>query len=279
MNKTSIYKSEAGEREIIALYDYVLARWPVPYESLNIPTRQGNTHIIASGEPGLPPLILIHGSCSNAVSWGGDIAEYSRHFRVYAIDILGEAGKSAPVRPAWAGAAFAEWLEDVLNGLKIEKASFLGISLGGWMAVKFASYRPERVEKLVLLAPGGIAQPRASFLFNSILFSMFGKAGAGAINRMVFGNKPVDEGAFRFFNVIMTGFRPRFDRQPLFNDEELGRLTMPVLLIAGEKDALLPSAKTIERMKRLVPQTDARMLPGEGHALLGMASSTLPFLL
>jgi pimeloyl-ACP methyl ester carboxylesterase len=279
MKNTSVFKSAADEKEIMTMYDYVLERWPVPYESLNIPTRQGNTHMIASGKAGAAPLILLHGSCSNAVSWAGDIAEYSRHFRVYAVDIPGEAGKSAPNRPAWAGPGFAEWMEDILNALKIEKSSFLGLSLGGWMSVKFASSKPERVAKLALLAPGGIAQPKASFLFRTIMFSMSGKAGANSINRMVFGNQPMDEGAARFMNVIMTGFNPRFDRQPLFTDEELKKLTMPVLVIGGELDALLPSRKTIERMHRLLPQADTRLIPAAGHALLGMTSATIPFLL
>ncbi len=275
---TSIYKSPAGEREIMALYDSVLTRWPVPFEKINVPTRHGETFVIASGDAKLPPLVLVHGSSSNAVSWGGEVKEYSRYFRVYAVDIPGEPGKSAQNRPSWDSPAYAEWLEDVLNGLGVEKASLLGISLGGWMALKFATYRPERVEKLVLLAPGGVVQAKASFIFRAILFSMLGRPGARAINRMVFGNQPVDATAMQFMNTIMSNFRPRLDKQPMFSDEELGRLTMPVLLIAGEKDAILPSRKIVERMRKLVPHLEARLLSDTGHVLYGIASSISPFL-
>ena len=45
MNTESIYKSPAGEKEIMALYDAILARWPVPYEIFNLPTRHGNTFV------------------------------------------------------------------------------------------------------------------------------------------------------------------------------------------------------------------------------------------
>ena len=86
MNATSNYKSAEGEREVMALYDAVLARWPVSYQALNIDTRHGHTFVIASGEASAPPLVLLHGSCSNAVSWAGEVAAYSSAFRVYAVD-------------------------------------------------------------------------------------------------------------------------------------------------------------------------------------------------
>jgi hypothetical protein len=69
MTSESIYKSQAGESEIMALYDAVLARWPVPYETFNLTTRHGRTFVIASGEKSALPLILLHGAASNAVSW------------------------------------------------------------------------------------------------------------------------------------------------------------------------------------------------------------------
>ncbi len=59
MNIQSIYKSPAGKREIMALYDAVLARWPVAHETFNLPTRDGDTFIIASGEKSAPPLAWI----------------------------------------------------------------------------------------------------------------------------------------------------------------------------------------------------------------------------
>ncbi|WP_243145970.1 alpha/beta fold hydrolase [Clostridium chromiireducens] len=56
--------------------------------------------IIASREKSNPPLILLHGSGMNSVMWLRDIKEYSRTYRVYAIDMLGEPGKSDENRPS-----------------------------------------------------------------------------------------------------------------------------------------------------------------------------------
>src|SRR5512137_453374 len=115
MQTQSIYKSTAGAEKIMALYNQVLAQWPVANEHLTAPTRYGDTFVIASGEPTAPPLVLLHGSGSNSATWAGDVLTYSQYFRVYTVDIPGEPGKSVPNRFSWDGSAFAEWLDDVLN--------------------------------------------------------------------------------------------------------------------------------------------------------------------
>ena len=93
MKTPIIYKTEAGRNAIMAFYDTILERWPVPYESMSIPTRHGRTYVIACGKQTAPPLILLHGSSSNSAMWIGDAAEYCRNYRVYAIDLPGEPAR------------------------------------------------------------------------------------------------------------------------------------------------------------------------------------------
>ena len=279
MTATSIYKSPAGEKEIMALYDAALARWPVAHETFSLSTRHGETFLIASGERSAPPLILLHGAASNAVSWAGDVAAYSPHFRVYAIDIPGDPGKSAQNRLPWDGPGYAEWLEDVLDGLGARKATLLGLSQGGWTALKFATYRPERVDKLVLLTPGGIVPTKKSFILSAVVLSMFGRWGAEKLNRKVFGDQPIHPEVARFMNTIMTHHVARIDREYIFSDEELKRLDMPVLLLGGTEDAIRPMAAVVARMERLVPKLEAALIPNMGHVLVNMSERVLPFLM
>ena len=278
MSTTPIYKSPEGERAVMAIYDSVLARWPVPCETLRLPTRHGETFVIASGEKTAPPLVLLHGANSNATAWVGDVATYSRAFRVYAVDTLGEPGKSAPNRPAWHGPAYAEWLEDVLDALKVQKTSLVGISQGGWTALKFATTRPERVEKLVLLTPGGVMPTKLSFLLRAIPLSMMGRRGAEAINRIVFGNQPIHPDAVKFMNVIMTHFNARIGAEQIFSDEALMRLTMPTLLLGGAQDALRSAEQIAARLKKLVPRLTVITLPHMGHVLHNTTAQVMPFL-
>jgi len=277
----SIYKSPAGERAIMAWYDSALAHWPVPYEALNVSTRHGDTFVLASGASGKrsdSPLILLHGAGTNSAMWAGDVAAYSRQYRVYAVDLLGEPGKSAPVRPAWDGPAYAEWLADVLDALKVEKATLLGLSQGGWTALKFAVYQPRRVESLVLLNPAGIAPDKLAFVMQAIPLSLLGRWGIRRINRLLFGGQPVPKEVDEATTLIMTHFKTRLGVLPLFTEAELQCLSMPVLLLLGARDALRDGPKISARMQRLVLRLTTIIVPEAGHALMNTPPYILPFL-
>lgn len=278
MNTESIYKTLAGEQAIMAFYGEVLARWPVAHETYSLSTRHGETFIIDSGEKTAPPLILLHGAASNALSWIGEVSEYSASFRVLAVDIPGDPGKSAQNRPSWEGSGYAEWLEDVINGLNISKTALLGLSQGGWTAIKFAVVHPERVEKLILLTPGGVMPTRPSFIMKAIFFTMFGRWGAKKLNDIVIGNHAIHPDAVKFMNIIMTNFKSRIDKEYLFTDDELKRLDMPVLLLGGAEDAIRPMDGVAARMQKLTPQTEVELIPGTGHVLINISERVIPFL-
>jgi len=278
MNTRSIYKSTAGREEIMALYDQVLARWPVPYTHLNIPTRYGHTFVIASGETSAPPLVLLHGTASNSATWMGDVVEYGKHFRVYAVDIPGEPGKSDPGRFSWDSPAFNEWLDDVLNGLSLEKVILGGMSLGAWATIKYALHQPNRVDQAVLIVPSGIHPPRLSFIVRMIVLSLFGEWGRNRMKRFIFKGTELSEELDQFLTLVSRHFNYRLGSPPLFTDEELQRLTMPVLFLAGEKDVLLNTPKTADRLRKLAPDLTVKIFAEEGHATINTASQVVSFL-
>ena len=130
----SVYKSAEGERAVRERYLEILKYWPVPNRQLRVPTREGETFIIACGDENAPPLLLLHGSVMNSAMWVGDVAALAPHFRIYAVDIIGDAGLSAPSRPKFASDAHALWLDDVMHALSLTRTSVVGVSLGGWLA-------------------------------------------------------------------------------------------------------------------------------------------------
>ena len=152
------------------------------------------------------------------------------------------------------------------------------MSQGGWTALKFATAMPQRVTQLVLLAPGGVAPARTSFKVRAVPLSLLGRRGAEAIVRITLGGQPVHEDAVRFMNLIMTEFRPRIGALPLFTDDELSGLTMPVLLILGARDPIVDSVRTALRMGRLLPRLKVSILPDTGHVLVGLAGDIAPFM-
>ncbi len=130
-----IYKSPEGKARCMAIYDAVLAHWPVPYTQLYLPTRFGSTHIIASGPKDAPPLILLHGQWASATMWSSTIAELSRDHRTYALDQIDDVGKSLPTRAPASRSDYAEWLQDVFDQLNLPQASIVGLSYGGFLAL------------------------------------------------------------------------------------------------------------------------------------------------
>jgi pimeloyl-ACP methyl ester carboxylesterase len=276
---TTIYKTESGANQIQAAYREMLNAWPVSKEHLRVPTREGETFVVASGSEDAPPLFLLHGSGTNAAMWGGDVASWSEHFRVYAVDMIGEPGLSAPSRPALGSEAYALWLDDVLRELGVTRASFVGASLGGWLALDYATRRPDRVERLGLLCPGGIGRQKMGWLLKAILYRPFGKWGQRKTVELVAGLSGPDLVRARdYLALTFTHFLPRKDRLPVFSDEELRGLTMPVLVIVGGRDVMLDSRHTVARVEQAIPHAEVHLLPEVAHSIVGQTEAVLAFL-
>ncbi|MRH89940.1 alpha/beta fold hydrolase [Nocardia sp. SYP-A9097] len=274
-----IYKSAAGAAAIAEQYREVLRAWPIPSEQLLVPTREGDTFVIAAGPRDAPPLVLLHGSGANSGTWRGDIPSWAKEFRVYAVDMVGEPGGSAPSRPVLDSEAVALWLDDVLAGLGISSTAVAAISLGGWTALDYAIRRPERVTQLALLCPGGVGKQRYGWILKAIVPRLLGRHDLHSSARTVTGlqgphlDAVVDEIALTF-----THFNPRRERLPRFTDTQLRGLTMPVLTIVGERDVMFDSAETARRITRFVPDAKVQVLPGIGHAILDQTNMILDFL-
>ncbi|MBL8133464.1 MAG: alpha/beta hydrolase [Anaerolineae bacterium] len=278
MTPLTHYRSEAGRQALMEFYDRVLARWPVAYQTLMVETRFGETHVIASGDPLNPPLILLHGATSNAATWAGDVAAYAAAYRVYAVDLVGEPGKSAPTRPPYEGADLTDWLEEVRIGLQIGPVMLIGLSLGGWMTLKYAIAYPQNVAAMVLLTPAGLVAPNAAFFRRMLLLFLLGRWGQRRAVQMLFGDIPVIDMTVGGMTLIVRHFKPRRDDVPLFRDDELASLKTPALFIGGEKDDLLDTRAGSNRLKSAMPQLEVILLPGVGHAVVGVADQAMRFL-
>ncbi|MEV7377246.1 alpha/beta fold hydrolase [Streptomyces lydicus] len=276
---SAIYKSEAGARELRRRYREALDAWPVPAEHLRVPTREGETFVVVSGPEDAPPVVLLHGAGANTTMWQDDITTWARHFRTYALDLVGEPGLSAPSRPPLASDAPARWLDDVLDALGVARAAFVGTSLGGWLALDYATRRPERVDRLALLCPGGVGRQKMGWLFRALLLRPLGAWGVRRSAGTVAGlDRPEHRAALDQLVLTFAEFKPRTERLPVFPDDVLRRLAMPVQVTVGGRDALFDSADTARRLARCVPHATVHVLPEAGHALLGQTYAVLTFL-
>ncbi|HXJ16106.1 MAG TPA: alpha/beta hydrolase [Candidatus Polarisedimenticolia bacterium] len=277
-----IYKSVEGERFVRERYKAFLRRWPVPNQQIVVPTSQGETFVIVSGLDDAPALLLLHGGAANSAMWMGEVTAFAHFFRVYCIDMIGEPGLSAPARPALASDAHAAWLDDVLNHLGVARASILGVSLGGWLALDYAIRRPARVERVAVLCPGGIGRQKVGIVFATLLSRIFGRRGKRWLMERILGRAPVDppppvKAFLDFGALIHRHFRPRMVKLH-FSDRALASVRVPLLAIVGARDVLFDSAQTKRRLETLVNGAQVVYLPEAGHMIAGQTARVLEFM-
>lgn len=169
----SIFKSPQAEAAFMAEYDRALEKLTVPYETKIVSTSYGDTHMIVSGPEDGESIIVLHSGDVDATFMIPTITGLAKSYRVYAPDIIGYAGKSKAIKSVEDRATLAEWLTEVLDALNIEKAHMAGWSLGGFLTVNYALEKPERLKKIVLIAPAATFVPFSKeFLLRTQLPSM-----------------------------------------------------------------------------------------------------------
>lgn len=277
-----VFRSEAAASRALAQYRQVLDRWPTPRTELQVPTRQGPTFVVSCGPQDAPPVVLLHGAQANAAAWMAEVPLWASRFRLHAVDMIGEAGLSARVRPDLAGDAHALWLDDVFAGLGLTAAGVVGVSLGGWLALDYASRRPGAVTALALICPAGIGRQK-NFLLDALPLLLLGAWGRRKIREKVFGPPPAAPPAdllamFQLMETIGGAIRPRIVQIPRLSDEDLGRLAMPVLAIVGGRDVLIHSDETRARLERSVPHAEVSFIADGYHFLPDQARRVMDFL-
>lgn len=272
--KTSVFKTEASRDKFRAYYNQVLSQFP--FKQQFIKTTYGQTFMLTAGQESNPSIILLHGSCSNSAFWFPEIMALSNNYKVYAIDIIGEAGNSEEYRPNINSGDFAIWMKEILDLLDLEKTVIIGNSLGGWMALKFATAYPERVSKLVLIASAGLADVRPQFLSNVAQTQQMD--GTVPVDSAIIGENDIPKEVLDFMNLIVESYNP-IQHLPVYADKQLEQLNMPVLFIDGENDVIIDAGKSAQRISQIVPSAKIYLLPNCGHVVTNSIEYILPFLI
>ena len=100
-------------------------------------------------------LLLIHGMAGSSETWRAVIPQLAKKYRVIAPDMLGH-GQSDKPRGDYSLGAFAVWLRDLLDELGVTRATIVGQSLGGGVAMQFVYQHPDYCQRLVLISSGGL---------------------------------------------------------------------------------------------------------------------------
>jgi pimeloyl-ACP methyl ester carboxylesterase len=236
-----------------------------------------------------PALLLLHGITNSSETWERVAPYLAEHFTLIAPDLLGH-GQSATPRGDYSLGAHASGARDVLTALGIERATVVGHSLGGGIAMQFAYQFPERCERLVLVSSGGLgrevhlvlraaALPGAEYVLPALTSAGLLSVGRGVGSVLRFLRVPPSEDldvlGRGFASLDNAGSRQAFLQTVRSVIEPSGqrvsaedRLTLaaqlPTLIVWGERDSIIPvrhGAAAHEAM----PGSRFEVFPGAGH--------------
>ncbi len=276
IDNSSLYKSPASHRIMMASYDEGLRGWPVPTESRYVKTRHGETHVVIAGREDAPPLFFFHGWNGSACGTRDelDLSVVTQHFRLYSPDTIGQSGRSAPNRPSVEGDAYGEWIVDLFDGLNIEQAHVSGISGGGYLTLKIASFAPQRVMKAFAISTAGVmslARPGWKFLLAALPAFIYPSPATGRnfVRTVSAPNVPFSAAHERMAQGMALMFRHyRMLGSPGYlSDDELKRISAPVYVLMGAYDSTVSAQRTVERAQRLIANVQTEIVPDGGHTL------------
>lgn len=220
-----------------------------------------------------PPVVLVHGLGGSAGGFSRIFFELGKRFsRVLAPDLPGHGFSAEYAKGEVSVRGQFDVLRDWLRQQVDEPVFVVGNSLGGAMSIQLASEHPELVSALALVAPAGalLAEERLAQLLGS--FDVKNTAQSRELTRKLFHKPPVTAllfaGALRSLydtaTVRALAAEARTTRAYL-TPEVLGTLEMPVLLLWGESDKLLPSESLDYFRANLPPESEIHLVKGFGH--------------
>ncbi|RPI80018.1 MAG: alpha/beta hydrolase [Desulfobacteraceae bacterium] len=269
------FKSTKAQALYLSHYDLKALKWPAPSETRYVGTSYGRTFVRISGPKGAPVLVLLPGSGCTSLMWLPNIQALSEHFRVFSVDNIYDFGRSVYTRPMKNPEDFAQWLEELFNGLELENNINLGgLSYGGWLTAHYALHRPERLRKIVLLAPAATVLPLPNdwaWRAGSTLIPLryfFNKTSSWFFADLARQNRPLFDEFAEDGYLGLRCFRLKMPAAPtVLDDKQLRGISVPALFLVGAHEKIYPAQKAIQRLNTAAPGIETRMIPDAGHDL------------
>lgn len=265
------FVDQKAQERYFATYDAILRKWPVPAEELDVETRFGPTRVRCSGTGQGMPIVLLHGVMGTSLSWYFFVAELAERHTVYAVDTIGEPGRSVQTRPVQSGQDQAEWLADVLAGLghekfHHEKFHLVGISRGAMIALDLAMRSSDRIASVIAVEPGGFGTIGLRFVLWSFGQMFRWLLPAPILRRIMSGDPQVRR---TLAPLLLRGlkYKPHFPPQYEFTDDQLRAIDVPVHFVLAEHCAVHNSREVAARVEALNPLLRAEIVPKTTHAL------------
>lgn len=224
-------------------------------------------HYLIGGEG--PPLLLLHGHPSRALEWGPLLPKLTARHRIVALDFLGYGESDCP-DVDYSIPTQTKLVVGLLDTLGLRQTDVLGFSMGGWVALTLASEHPDRVRRLILVDSGGLKfdttltpnsfVPRTVAEFREFEAMHSDRRLPDFVARDLLRLSQERGWAIKRMGESLLSFRDAMDGR-------MGQVRMPVLLVWGKEDRLIPY-QVAQRLEHELPQAKLFALDGCGHLVL-----------
>ncbi|MFI9103433.1 alpha/beta fold hydrolase [Streptomyces fildesensis] len=267
------YVNDTLRDRYFAACDALYAMGAPARSETDVETSFGTTHVYRYG-PADPaaetrtPVVLIHGAGGCSAQWYPNTPALSAERPVYALDTPGDPGRSVHREAMWQPERAAQWLDEALSGLGLDRVHLVGSSYGGWLVLNQAHRRPERLASVTLLDPGGLEKVGLRF-FAWVFVSLFATFAPKALRPRLASwlEQPVLV-VPELRAMVLAGVRAFRIRRPAplpLTEDELRTIGTPLYLVLGKRSLLVHPQRQLERVPRLIPGARAEIVAGTGH--------------
>ncbi|MFI6006257.1 alpha/beta fold hydrolase [Streptomyces sp. NPDC051366] len=267
------YVNDKLRNRYFAAADVLFAMGAPVRSETDVETSFGTTHVYRYGpvDPAAEsrtPIVLIHGAAYSSAMWFPNTPGLSLDRPVYALDTPGDAGRSIHREPMWQPERAAQWMDEALDALGLDRVHLVGSSYGGWLVLNQAHRRPGRLASVTALDPGGLEKVGLRF-FAWIFISLFATFAPKALRPRLAAwlDQPV-LAIPEMREWIQLGARAYRIRRPAplpLAEDALRSIRTPLYVIMGKHSLLLHPKRQLERVPRLIPGARAEIIAATGH--------------
>jgi pimeloyl-ACP methyl ester carboxylesterase len=262
-----------------AAHEALVRTWPVPPEPVWVTSPSGRTHLLAAGPPDAPAVFLVPGLGTPGVAWTRQIEALVDTHRVYAVDLPGNNGLTETARPPRRFEDFARWYVEVLDAVGLRHVDYVGMSYGGCVGAHLALAVPERIRRLVLLAPAAtLLGLRLSGVVRGLsVLAWPTRARYASVMRWMAVPPAEDREAYevlleKVIDVTYAGRRrtglSMIPTPRVLGDDELRRISMPTLVLLGDNEKQYDAGVALARAKALIADVRTVLIPDASHDLM-----------
>ncbi|WP_353893239.1 alpha/beta fold hydrolase [Proteinivorax hydrogeniformans] len=268
---SGIYTTSDGEKEIKEFYNRQVKNLKLDCEDIYVDTRFGKTHVLKSGRKDAKPILFFHRNNGTAAHSLKQNEGLLKDYLVYAVDTIGQPGKSEQRILSHKTHEYGQWASDVIDSLGFSQVACMGESFGGGILTKLMCVAPEKISKAVLFVPAGFKNVSKKFLIkmsiSKLLYTTTKKDTylEKALNAMVNDTENIDQNTLDMNRLCFDYVKTNMQFPNKVKAKECKTFNSPILLFAGKKDPVFPAEKVVKRAKKLFPNVEAHLLKDCSH--------------